>query len=158
MREQFAAPRDGPPVSVDWTPPDLTPGRSWHAARVTNLFRAARDTCEDPEKWRQLVNKGLDDLTVHRWNYSEEGAAPEWLKVLWWEFPKEHWEALREGSDMNFLRPPDPGIHDNVVEDGRCGKTSPLLRPFPPLRMQHVQSTWWCAFNWHHIRSSKSQK
>jgi hypothetical protein len=39
------------------------------------------------------------------------------MKLLWWEFPKEHWKPLREGSHMNFLRAPKPMIHDNVVMD-----------------------------------------
>ena len=35
--------------------------------------------------------------------YVAHGANPEQLQVLWWEFPREHWDALREGSRMNFL-------------------------------------------------------
>ena len=123
--------------------------------RIRNLKKAV---AECPGREKSMHENGLRISDVHRNNHDSTGPALKKLQLTWWEFPKEHWEALREGSDMNFLRPPDPGIHDNVVEDGRCGKTSPLLRPFPPLRMQHVQSTWWCAFNWHHIRSSKSQK
>ena len=28
-----------------------------------------------------------------------------------WEFPREHWDALREGSKMNFVSPSPGKIH-----------------------------------------------
>ena len=50
-------------------------------------------------------------------NYTASGPEPRHLQVLWWEFPPEHWTALRDGSRMNFLRPPNPGSHDNAAMD-----------------------------------------
>jgi hypothetical protein len=37
--------------------------------------------------------------------------------VLWWEFPREHWVGLREGSRMNFLKPPEPRLNANANMD-----------------------------------------
>ena len=70
-----------------WVPPDLTPGRTWHWARVNSLSLAART---HGAEWFPLFNQGLDSLRIHSGNYSNQGAAPTQLQVLWWEFPAEH--------------------------------------------------------------------
>lgn len=97
-----------PPCS--WRPPDLTPGRPWHTARLNTLFAAAK---QYPGREIELINHGLDCLRRHRWNYDANGSAPTHLQILWWEFPREHWDDLREGSSMNFLLPPPAIIHPN---------------------------------------------
>ena len=100
-----------PGTRCTWAPPDLRPGRQWYKNRVNSLFEAVRQTGED---FISLVNNGLDALAGHRLNYDETGPAPRRLQLLWWEFPVEHRKAIREGSRMNFLRPPAPGIHPNM--------------------------------------------
>ena len=51
----------------------------------------------------ELVNQGLDALSRHRRNHDSTGANPEQLQVLWWEFPREHWDALREGVEGRHI-------------------------------------------------------
>ena len=89
------------------SPPDLRAGGAWFNCRLTSLFKAAK---EYGRRWVDLVIQGLDALAQHRRNYDATGANPEQLQVLWWEFPREHWDALREGSQMNFVDPPDACI------------------------------------------------
>lgn len=97
----------------EWRPPDLSVGADWYERRVQNL-RAAALTTEDPDL---TIQEGLEALRKHRRNYTAEGPAPQELQLLWWEFPQEHWEALREGSKMNFLIEPGHGIHPNSEMD-----------------------------------------
>ena len=61
---------------------------------------------------------GIEDLRRHRTNYDQYGATPTTLQLLWWEFPPEHWQDVREGSSMNFLRVPEPGLTPNGLMDG----------------------------------------
>jgi hypothetical protein len=96
-----------------WRPPDLRPGGTWHQQRLLNL-KAASLACPDPT---QAYEDGLKSLKIHRTNYNAEGPAPTQLQLLWWEFPKEHWTALREGSRMNFLKSPSPEMKPNAVMD-----------------------------------------
>jgi hypothetical protein len=92
-----------------WEAPDLRPQRPWYRLRLRNLQRACRTY---PATSRPaMMRAGKADLTRHRGNYGDQGAVA--LQILWWEFPKEHWEALRLGSSMNFLKQPAPGIHPN---------------------------------------------
>ena len=103
-----------PPVTVTWVPPDLRLGSRWYLHRVRTLFKAVLRIGREV---MEMINEGLDDLAVHRGNYDRTGAAPTELRVLWWEFPHEHWDALRKGSSMNFLKPPDSVIHKNGTMD-----------------------------------------
>jgi hypothetical protein len=48
-----------------------------------------------------------------KWRWAD----PKQLQLLWWEFPKEHWEPLKNGSRMNFLKHPEAKIHDNAAMD-----------------------------------------
>ena len=57
----------------------------------------------------------LAALARHRSNYDELGPDLHSLQILWWEFPLEHWDALHEGSQMNFLSPSKSGIHPNML-------------------------------------------
>ena len=90
------------PEDEGWQPPDLSPGQPWHCERIHNLKKA---TAYFPKSIRaRLIKEGEEALKVHRQNYSDEG--PKRLQLLWWEFPKEHWNALISGSSMNFLIKP----------------------------------------------------
>ncbi len=51
-----------------------------------------------------MIEAGLVALKGHRSNYTATRPNPTYLQILWWEFPPEHWDDLREGSPMNFLR------------------------------------------------------
>jgi hypothetical protein len=56
-------------------------------------------------------------LTIHQGNYTSTGPSLKRLQLLWWESPPEHWTALREGCQMNFLIQPEACIHDNALMD-----------------------------------------
>ena len=93
-----------------WEPPDLGLSGAWYRNRLRMLKKAARTY---PEADRaQIIAAGKSDLARHRENYGPEG--PRQLQILWWEFPKEHWEALRTGSSMNFLQEPRTGLTPNA--------------------------------------------
>ena len=94
-----------------WEAPDLLPGSAWYCERVTSLRRAVKGLSESA----RYYNEGLEALRIHRENYSESG--PKRLQLLWWEFPPEHWEALREGSSMNFLITPEGALELNANMD-----------------------------------------
>ena len=96
-----------------WKPPDLRPGSRWYEARMTSLRRAAQEY-PDPGL---LVREGIEALSRHRDNYDAEGPRPTHLQLLWWEWPREHWDALRQGSPMNFLVRPEAVIHENSPMD-----------------------------------------
>lgn len=96
-----------------WKPPDLVADSTWRRARVQRLENAAREYPNPSE----LISDGLRRLEIHRKNYDHDGPRPTTLQVLWWEFPREHWDLLRNGSPMNFLIPPGPAIHPNSPMD-----------------------------------------
>lgn len=52
-------------------------------------------------------------MTVHRGNYNDTHPDPKELQIVWWEFPRDHWDDLREGSSMNFLAPPTSQMSPN---------------------------------------------
>ena len=93
-----------------WRPPDLREGKEWHRTRMQNLRQAAK-SFPDPTV---VIKEGIAALHTHRGNYTLDGPEAKKLKLLWWEFPEEHWKPLREGSRMNFLRAPSAVIHDNA--------------------------------------------
>jgi hypothetical protein len=92
----------------EWQAPDLSPGGEWHLARVASLRKAVQGL---PDEAEQLA-KGLAALDTHRQNYKGDGSIHK-LQLLWWEFPPEHWEELREGCAMNFLTEPTAGVKEN---------------------------------------------
>ena len=85
------------PAEWSWTVPDLSLGGQWWRDRVENLKNAV-DGLPDADR---LLAEGLAALEVHRGNYTPEG--PKRLQLLWWEFPREHQDAVRCGSSMNFM-------------------------------------------------------
>lgn len=108
-----ALPPTGEVAPFQWKPPDLSAGGPWYQDRIASLKGAAA-FYPNPQ---EVVTQGLSDLERHRQNYDAEGARPQKLQLLWWEFPQDHWEALRSGSPMNFLKEPTPEIHDNAKMD-----------------------------------------
>jgi hypothetical protein len=79
---------------MEWAVPDLREGRTWHEAQI----KSSKEAVHGSKDQEQLLREGLDAYDIHQGNYSEEG--PTYLQLLWWEFPKEHHKALREGCRM----------------------------------------------------------
>jgi hypothetical protein len=92
-----------------WKPPDLSPCSGWTKERTYNLIQAALKY-DDPGP---LIEEGMRMLKRHRTNYTADGPRPTHLQLLWWEFPMESWDELREGCTMNFLMPPKEQITPN---------------------------------------------
>jgi len=99
------APRD-PPLPFDWEMRDISAGKPWWCDRVATLKAAASHY--PPSESKTIIREGLEMLNVHRRNYTDGKPTPQRLQILWWEFPREHWDELRNGCSMNFLRPPPP--------------------------------------------------
>ena len=76
-------PSDLPPFV--WSPPDLSFGGTFHAARIASLRAAANTYANSAE----IFDAGLKDLRVHSGNYNADGPAPSRLQLLWWKFPPE---------------------------------------------------------------------
>ena len=96
-------------INWEWMPPDLSPGGKWHTERLQKLYMATEG---HPEADR-LRQEGMEALKIHRRNYEDDGEIKQ-LQILWWEFPPEHWEELRDGCPMNFLTQPTKGISPNA--------------------------------------------
>jgi hypothetical protein len=94
-----------------WEPPDLQEGQPWFQDQLDSLKLAA---AKFPNE-QHLYEEGIRALGCHRMNYLDEG--PKCLQLLWWEFPEEHWEDLREGSSMNFLIEPSGELVLNAEMD-----------------------------------------
>jgi hypothetical protein len=93
---------------IAWVPPNLEKDGPYRMSS----FEIAIDGQPDAE---QLRAEGAAALAIHRKNYTEAG--PQRLQLLWWEFPPEHWEALRLGSSMNFLIQPSGHLEFNLPMD-----------------------------------------
>ena len=102
---------DKPKEEWKWEVPDLREGGEWFQARVKSLQKAIQGLPNQDE----LYTAGLESLAVHRGNYTKDG--PKFLQLLWWEFPPEHHEALREGCRMNFLILPSGELKLNAKMD-----------------------------------------
>jgi hypothetical protein len=104
--------------AFSWVPPDLSIGSDWNKKRVKNLISAC---CQylDPGS---MIEAGMLALKHHRSNYMATHPNPTYLQILWWEFPLEHWDNLRDGSPMNFLREPRRGHTPNsdMTEEQIC--------------------------------------
>jgi hypothetical protein len=83
--------------ATEWEIPDLCEGSKWYKTRIHSLCQAIQGLPNQD----QLIEDGIQALARHRLNYTCEGS--QQLQLLWWEFPEEHWEPLREGCSMNFL-------------------------------------------------------
>jgi hypothetical protein len=109
--EEWSTAAEDEAYNWEWSAPDLQEGGDWHKARIKSLKEAIHGR-EDRD---QLLADGIVALSIHRGNYSDEG--PKYLQLLWWEFPKEHHEALREGCRMNFLITPEGELQLNAEMD-----------------------------------------
>lgn len=92
-----------------WEAPDLGRNRAWYRRRIQGLKRAVRTY--PPDRHAAMLAEGREHLDVHRRNYGPDG--PQYLQLLWWEFPREHWNEVREGNSMNFLTEPEHLIRPN---------------------------------------------
>ena len=95
----------------EWEVPDLKEGSAWYDDRISSLHQAIHNL---PDRERHL-QEGIQALSRHRLNYTSDG--PQQLQLLWWEFPPEHWEPLREGCSMNFLILPSGELQMNSKMD-----------------------------------------
>ena len=88
------------PTTWTFKIPNLSHGSPWYNQRVRNLKKAARKF----ENRDKLIREGLLALRRHRQNYGPSG--PKHLQLLWWEWPKRHWNNLIHGFPMNFTSNP----------------------------------------------------
>jgi hypothetical protein len=91
-----------------WETPDLSKDGDWYQARVQSLKAAVAELPSVPK----LYEEGLEILRIHRSNYGVNGATE--LQLIWWEFPRESWSAIRDGSSMNFLITPGGALQPNA--------------------------------------------
>jgi hypothetical protein len=96
-----------PQLVWECEPPDLSPGGAWHQERLASL-EAVTAGLEEADHLRA---EGVEILARHQENYTQAG--PRILQLIWWEFPPESWEAIREGSSMNFMVTPKGEIKAN---------------------------------------------
>jgi hypothetical protein len=92
-----------------WVPPDLSEGGEFYNDRVRTLLYASQ-SFPDPDA---VFRDGLEILRIHRGNYTKTHPLPQRLQIIWWEFPPAHWADLKDGSSMNFLKPPGEFILPN---------------------------------------------
>jgi hypothetical protein len=105
-----------------WHPPDLQEGGAWFRARMESLQRAVQHY---PKQRRAaLLKEGKEILRIHRGNYDATGPSPTQLQLIWWEFPREHWDVIRDGSPMNFMEAPPSVIHPNGSMDADALRTA----------------------------------
>jgi hypothetical protein len=107
-------PEQQPNTDWAWTLPDLRPNHTWHKQRIRALKRAVKSYPEELQP--EMLTNGREDLHRHRANYNSDSKGV-YLQVLWWEFPPEHWEAIRTGCSMNFLHAPTVSIMPNSSMD-----------------------------------------
>ena len=69
---------------------------------MCNLRKAAESSKDPPS----VIDEDIEAIGVHRKNYTKDGPEVNRLQLLWWEFPEEHWQPLREGTSMNFSQEP----------------------------------------------------
>jgi hypothetical protein len=98
-------------ITWEWSALDLSKYSPWYKDRVKSILQAIEGDLE-AERWYRA---GLQALAIHRENYTVEG--PKHLQLLWWEFPKEHWEPLCEGSSRHFLVTPEGELVLNSAMD-----------------------------------------
>jgi hypothetical protein len=105
---------DTPPtLDFTWKPANLCEGGEWYQDRISHLHHA----CSHYSNSTELYNDGLERLRIHQTNYDEEDPNPSYLQMLWWEFPAEHWDELRDGFRMNFLKKPRTQLVPNANMD-----------------------------------------
>lgn len=123
--------------------PDISVGEPWWCDRVANLRSAA---AHYGDRAPALVREGLQILDVHRGNYRDGVPDLQKLQLIWWEFPREHWDEIREGGSMNFITKPPAretpnspmdeeatalaaGFMDELIEIGAMGPLPDNMEP-----------------------------
>jgi hypothetical protein len=106
------APKDA--ELFEWVPPDLVPTGPWYKRVLLLLIF----TCLLYPVPGPLLEEDILHLQAHRSNYNRSNPDPQHLQLLWWMFPPERWDALREGSSINFLHQPRCGITPDFPIDG----------------------------------------
>jgi hypothetical protein len=99
----------GENLGFTWRPPDISPGSPWNRETIRTL----RSACNEYADAEAMFQEGLLRLDRHHRNYDDEGPNPTKLQLLWWEFPRERWDEIRDGCSMNFLRDPIRLIQPN---------------------------------------------
>jgi hypothetical protein len=89
--------------------PDLSEGSQFYNDHVRTLIYASQ-SFPAPDA---VLRDGLKILRIHRGNYTKTHPLPRRLQIIWWEFPPAHWADLKDGSSMNFLKPPGECILPN---------------------------------------------
>lgn len=112
-----AAPPPQPSSGFRWSCPDLSPEGDWYKHRLDSLRRACKVYARQGKDSDGLYKEGLTILERHRHNYLGDGPSVQHLQLIWWEFPPEHWDAIRDGSRMGFLTTPPSTLHDNAPMD-----------------------------------------
>jgi hypothetical protein len=100
--------KSGIQADWSWETPDLSKDGDWYKERIRSLKAAVADLPKVPN----LYEEGLEILKIHRRNYGVDGASE--LQLIWWEFPRESWGAIHEGSSMNFLITPGGALQPNA--------------------------------------------
>ena len=98
-----------PEGTWSWEIPDLSEGGLFYETSLARLQEVVSEL-NGPDSW---IQQGLLDLAKHRTNYGVTG--PQHITILWWEWPRKHWDELRDGASMNFMQPPPPGLVANTV-------------------------------------------
>ena len=70
------------------------------------------------------------------------------LTILWLEWPKIHWDELRDGASMNFMEPPPPGLAPNQELKGEALTTAVrFIEELAYLNVQRKAATHEKIFN-----------
>lgn len=93
------------PLPFGWEMQDISVGKPFWCEMVARLKAAC---AHYGDRSAQLEREGLEMLHVHRANYRDGAPDLKKLQLLWWAFPSAHWDEIRDGSSMNYLRPPSP--------------------------------------------------
>jgi hypothetical protein len=92
----------------EWVPLDLGLDSAFYHQQSAQLQEVTKEQ-GGPDHW---ITDGESALVKHQENYRVNG--PKHLVILWWNWPPEHWEELRDGASMNFLKAPPAGLVKNL--------------------------------------------
>jgi hypothetical protein len=93
-----------------WSPPDLSVGSTFYTNTVRKLQLAVKTL--PPSEQYSVFLQGLEILSFHRNNYHDSISR---LVLLWWEWPPCHWDGLRLGTSMNFMKTPTSCLVPNQI-------------------------------------------
>jgi hypothetical protein len=91
----------------------------------------------NPER---VVQEGIWVLEIHRSNCNLVRPDPTHFQLLWCKFPREHWDGLCEGSELNFLTTlPIKGLQPNADMDEEQQAVAGNFMD---------ELVEWCVFGW----------